>query len=341
MQSAWLQGAASDITTALGATWTTLSTLATTIGEGIADWLGDQSTILKNTLGGMVKAMTDGLSTFTTNVGETVANALGDAGKAIGAFGEALHGGAATFAKRVTETANNAIRFAGGGIKNVADSLWTLLTGGVPEASAEEYDSAADDSAGNTTNRQHPALLYTHPPASTATDATHGTQGDIDLKTHDIANVDRLFFKSNDSLSQGDSRPHITSYNPTADAVAANLRDHARYMQFQVPRFGSFDFFRKTNYGTGRTAPIEQLLKVSQTQTRVYKNLQVDGDIEGDGDLTVDRMVEIHADSDRTSEPIPSEGHGALYLHVSGGRYQLKYVTRRNNVNRRTVVATL
>ena len=150
----------------------------------------------------------------------------------------------------------------------------------IPKAAAEIEDGAP------------PVILHADTTTSSATERTRGTQGDIDMGTYDLRDVDRIFFNSNDPIRETDTRPQITA-TPSGQTSHTSL-------EFFVPSGGLYQFKTRTSRGVTET-----LGYMGTDDIQLYKDLIVGGpaDTPTHKTLTVGNVLSATSGGTRTQTP--------------------------------------
>ena len=328
----WVSNAATNITTALGNTWTAIDawlddtyTTANQVWLSIRDHLFGSVNSVARTALQWVETNASNIGTYLTNLSNTIwswLNDLGDTARGwIHAIGDWLNsvfptsdgdGQSGDGVRGRAETA----RTTG----NVLSAIWNGISTNVGSVVRGAIDSLASavgrvPIVGETLAAVITGIADLLPKFESYSTSNRGpgretSGGDINVNTHDIINVDRLFFESNDPLVFTDARPHITG----------NTVSTSRSMQFFVPKAGTYTFYTRIRNAENTADDTKELMNMHGTLgMTLNEDLLVQGNIDTTGKLRGDylELAERYGDA-----PLPrTRGRAYLYIrNTSGGR---------------------
>ena len=247
----WLEDRGTEIQAALGDAWVNVNNLVTEIGSDAADWLEEQSAEIVTALGdagntawtwlqtlpGSARNFLTGITGTIHSTLDRIAGWVGTTSTALAWISDTLYDGATTF----VDAAKEAL-FGGGTPEAFAESeadgqiTSALSSGGDITAKIGADIDAAWVSFANsvqsgltTTGSALTSFLSDLTGGLLFGDSgsteTGGSQGDIDVKTFDLRNVDRIFFNSNDGIKTNSDFPHFTA---SIQNGARNLRQYVK-----------------------------------------------------------------------------------------------------------------
>lgn len=104
----------------------------------------------------------------------------------------------------------------------------------------------------------------------TGSTATGGSQGDIDMKTFDLRNVDRIYFNSNDAIDFATDHAHITS------SGAGSNND----LWFFAPDRGTYHFYTGRSGGSSGSGPASEIFLLTPSLAKIVPDFQLGGTLE-------------------------------------------------------------
>ena len=233
-----------QVTGVLGDVWTNITTFFTTVGAELTSllnnpvsWLTGKATEIWNSIisdvdwlfdeiGDVADAIWTSLTSTTDWLLDQVTDVLGDTWTNVTTF-------FATVGTELTSLLNNPIEWLeakgteiGTALTTSLGATWTALTN-----LSDDFISTIENlSTEATTLLSNPGtwlagkistiaaaligLDFVY--ADTGTQTAEGSSGDIDMKTYDITNVDRVFFNSNNGIDGASDHPHISGLASSA-----------------------------------------------------------------------------------------------------------------------------
>ena len=265
---------AQKIISSLGTTWTNLTSLLSTVSNNITTWLQNRGTEIRAALGttftnavSWVQGLTNTVRTRITNAASWVASATANVRNVISSAATQIQSALGTAWTNLTSLLSTVSN-------NISDWIKTIFRNFVNKLPGASLVSETLDAIFNKFNE----LVPSGNPSSTN---TNNSAGDIDLKTWDIRNVDRIFFESNDALDNTDTRPQISSYRTSSNTG---------WLEFLVPSATSrYNFYVNTTSNN--------LMSIVNDGVRIFKNLLISDKINVGTDTSTKANGDIWRDS--------------------------------------------
>ena len=285
----WLSNVSSDIIEG----WDTLTNWLTTNSNSFVEFAKTQLGDIYQTISGLSNKIATGISNFLGSTWTTIKSWFFDGN---GNFRISI-----PFLNELNDTLENTYQTISGlsnkittGISNFLGSTYNNLVAWYNNINADITDWFGDrvsfasklvNEVGESIQRWINGIIIPGLTSNKIPITTNGNSrtGDIDMKTFDVTNVDRLFFATGsgvDGINTNESRPHIS---PVSGGVTS--------LSLYVPRFRTFHFYEGNNeiMNLSTLGVLSNKAITSTKLVRSNKKIRVGTDtLQNDGEISLD-----------------------------------------------------